>query len=215
MNQMTATAVSDLLKMLYQKKNTHTKIRLRECKSKLPDHGTEVFNWNQIQEQNVFFRVSQVCWAVWQFIFFSVREQAVFYKSCNLIGSESGQYSSHPARSQQVVSEKMFQSFLGSLLNHFLISLLLSFICIAPVFSTVYLLTNCSVYGESCPNYSPLSFRFFRKKIKMLFTSQGQSVLGKTVPSVLCTKTSGTVFPDTDWPWLVNNIYNFWTIEVS
>ena len=27
----------------------------------------------------------------------------------------------------------------------------------------------------------------FRKKIKMLFTSQGRSVLGKTVPSVLCT----------------------------
>ena len=41
---MTATAVSDLLKMLYQGKKTHTKIRLRECKSKLPDHGTEVFN---------------------------------------------------------------------------------------------------------------------------------------------------------------------------
>ena len=55
----------------------------------------------------------------------------------------------------------------------------------------------------------------FRKKIKMLFTSQSQSVLGKTVPSVLCTKTSSTVFPDTDRPWLVNNIYNFWTIEVS
>ncbi|RMX45112.1 hypothetical protein pdam_00014036 [Pocillopora damicornis] len=32
-----------------------------------------------------------------------IREQAVFYKSCNLIGSESGQYSSHLARSQQVV----------------------------------------------------------------------------------------------------------------
>ena len=27
----------------------------------------------------------------------------------------------------------------------------------------------------------------FRQKIKMLFTSQGQSELGKTVPSVLCT----------------------------
>ena len=27
----------------------------------------------------------------------------------------------------------------------------------------------------------------FGKKIKMLFTSQGRSVLGKTVPSVLCT----------------------------
>ena len=26
----------------------------------------------------------------------------------------------------------------------------------------------------------------FQKKIKMLFTSQGRSVLGKTMPSVLC-----------------------------
>ena len=34
------------------------------------------------------------------FIFFSVRELAVFYKSCNLIDSESGQYSPHPASSQ-------------------------------------------------------------------------------------------------------------------
>ena len=70
----------------------------------------------------------------------------------------------------------------------------LSFICIALVFSTIYLLINCSVYGESCRTYSLLSFRFFSqpfvrfwKKIKMLFTSQGRSVLGKTVPSVLCT----------------------------
>ena len=58
--------------------------------------------------------------------FFSVRERAVFYKSCNLIGSESGQYSPHPARSQRAVSDpfkKMFRSFLGSLLNHLLISL--------------------------------------------------------------------------------------------
>ena len=37
----------------------------------------------------------------------------------------------------------------------------LSFICIALVFSTIYSLINCSVYGESCRNYSPLSFRFF------------------------------------------------------
>ena len=93
----------------------------------------------------------------------------------------------------------------------------LSFICIALVSSTIYLLINCSVYGESCRTYSLLSFRFFSqpfvrfwKKIKMLFTSQGRSVLGKTVPSVLCTarslgpravsKTSGTVFPNTDLP---------------
>ena len=59
-------------------------------------------------------------------IFFSFRERAVFYKSCNLIGSESGQYSPHPARSQRAVSDpfkEMFRSFLGSLLNHLLISL--------------------------------------------------------------------------------------------
>ena len=50
----------------------------------------------------------------------------------------------------------------------------------------------------------------FLKKIRMLFTSQGRSVLGKTVPSVFCTvrglrpqavsETSGTVFPNTDLP---------------
>ena len=31
----------------------------------------------------------------------------VFYKSCNLIGSESGQYSPHPARSQRAVSDSL------------------------------------------------------------------------------------------------------------
>ena len=43
----------------------------------------------------------------------------------------------------------------------------------------------------------------------MLFTSQGQSVLGKTVPSVLCTvsKTSGTVFPNTDLPSSEQHIF--------
>ena len=46
----------------------------------------------------------------------------------------------------------------------------------------------------------------FRKKIKMLFTSQGWSVLGKTVPSFLFTNTSGTVFPIRTSD-LVNNIY--------
>ena len=46
----------------------------------------------------------------------------------------------------------------------------------------------------------------FGKKIKMFFISQGRSVLGKTAPSVLCTrpravsKTEGTVFPNTDLP---------------
>ena len=38
------------------------------------------------------------------------------------------------------------------------------------------------------------------KKIKMLFTNLGRSLLGKTVPSVFSTKTSGTVFPNTDLP---------------
>ena len=46
----------------------------------------------------------------------------------------------------------------------------------------------------------------------MLFTSQGRSVLGKkTVPEVLCTarglQNLGHSFPNTDRPWLVNNIY--------
>ena len=39
--------------------------------------------------------------------FFSVRERAVFYKFCNLIGSESGKYSPHPARSQRAVSDPL------------------------------------------------------------------------------------------------------------
>ena len=58
-----------------------------------------------------------------RFIFFSGRERAIFYKSCNLIGSVSGQYSLHPARSQRAASDPMFRSFLGNLLNRLLISL--------------------------------------------------------------------------------------------
>ena len=56
---------------------------------------------------------------------------------------------------------------------------LLSFICIAPVFSTVYLLTNCSIYGESCPNYSPLSFRFFLQKNKNVIHQPRSVRIGK------------------------------------
>ena len=51
----------------------------------------------------------------------------------------------------------------------------------------------------------------------MLFTGIGRSVLGKTVPSVSSTalglrpravlETSGTVFPNTDRPMPVNNIF--------
>ena len=90
-----------------------------------------------------------------------------------------------------------------------------SLICIALVFSTIHSLINCSVYGESCRNYSPLSFRFFsqpfvrfQKKVKMLFTSQGRSVLREIVPSVLrYPRPRAQFFPNTDRPWLVNNIY--------
>ena len=42
--------------------------------------------------------------------------------------------------------------------------------------------------------------KFEKKKMKMLFTSLGRSVFGKTVPSVL-----NTVFPNTDLP-LANNM---------
>ena len=40
-------------------------------------------------------------------VFFSGHERAVFYKSCNLIGSESGQYCPHPASSQRAVSDSL------------------------------------------------------------------------------------------------------------
>ena len=93
----------------------------------------------------------------------------------------------------------------------------LSFICIALVFSTIYSLINCSVYGESCRNYSPLSFRFFlqpfvrfQKKIKMSFTSQGWSALGKTVPSVLHPRPQAQFFPKTSH--LVKLC--FWMIQI-
>ena len=53
-----------------------------------------------------------------------------------------------------------------------------------------------------------LYFRFiiYNLEIKMLFTGLGRSVLGKTVPSVSSTP-SATVFPNTDRPRPVNNIY--------
>ena len=46
--------------------------------------------------------VSTVEGKITSIIFFSDRERVVFYKSCDLIGSESGQYSPFPARSQRV-----------------------------------------------------------------------------------------------------------------
>ena len=51
----------------------------------------------------------------------------------------------------------------------------------------------------------------------MLFTGLGRSVLGKTLPEVSSTRavleTSGTVFPNTDRPRPVNNIYFFFKTE--
>ena len=57
------------------------------------------------------------------------------------------------------------------------------------------------------------------KKINICYSPAGRSVLGKTVPEVLDTargrrpravlKTEGTVFPNTDRPRLVNNIFIF------
>ena len=55
--------------------------------------------------------------------------------------------------------------------------------------------------------------------IYICYSPDERSVMGKTVPEVLDTtrgrrskavhKTEGTVFPNTDRPWLVNNIFIF------
>ena len=130
-------------------------------------------SWNYLQSCTELAQSGKLCFCIkWKILmlqnkfiiksfFFLVCELAVFYKSCNLIGSKSGQYSPHSAHSQQV------RFFLQPLVR-------------------------------------------FWKKIKMLFTSQGRSALGKNVPSVLCaalslspwvvSKTSGTFFPNTDLP---------------
>ena len=71
---------------------------------------------------------------------------------------------------------------------------LLSFICIAPVFSTVYLLTNCSIYGESCPNYSPLSFRFFSQKNKNVIHQPRSVCIGKNCALCLVYQDLGHCF---------------------
>ena len=44
-------------------------------------------------------------------IFFSFRERAVFYKSSNLIGSESGQYSPHSGRYPKKCFEVFLEAF--------------------------------------------------------------------------------------------------------
>ena len=80
----------------------------------------------------------------------------------------------------------------------------LSFICIALVFSTIYSLINCSVYGESCRNYGPLSFRFFsnhllgfRKKLKCYSPAKVYPYWEKLSPLARVPFVY-TVFPSTD-----------------
>ena len=65
----------------------------------------------QLSVYGTFWRKKMRSSWVFQFIFFSVRERSVFYKSCYLIGSDSGQYSPHPAHSQRAG---------GSFRNHLL-----------------------------------------------------------------------------------------------
>ena len=89
-------------------------------------------SWKHVQNDQVYFKIILTCyiWTIcthqgksflakwWKLMrknigdllatylllfFFSVRERAVFYKSCNLICSECGQYSPQPARSQWAV----------------------------------------------------------------------------------------------------------------
>ena len=203
--------------MLYQEKKTHTKIRLRECKSKLPDHGTDVFNWNQIQEQDVFFRVGQVCWAVWQFIFFlsswagsilQILQSDWFWEWAVFL--PSGPLTAGGIRKNvSKFSWKPFKSLFNIItqINMFWWNFSLSFAL--PLFSLLSTRSQIVPFMENLALITALyPSDSFRKKIKMLFTSQGQSVLGKTVPSVLCTKTSGTIFfpIQTDFGWWITYI---------
>ena len=159
------------------------------------------------------------------FFFFSVRERAEFNKSCNLIGSGSGRNfsirSALGGRNRHLLKNVSILS--GNLLNDLCYHVSKN-LPVKPFFNLDYLCFHYyllaiarSVCRESCHGYSPKMFGSFarlslccRKKIKMLFTKLGRSVLGKTVPSVLSTdlglrpravsKTSGTVFPNTDLP---------------
>ena len=81
------------------------------------------------------------------------------------------------------------------------------FITICSLEIVQFVANPAMITGLNCSGLSH-AFRCVVEKIKMLFTSLGRSVLGKTVPSVLSTalglrpravsKTSGTVFPNTD-----------------
>ena len=70
---------------------------------------------------------------------------------------------------------------------------------------------------ESCRNYSPLSFRFFSQPfVRFLEKNKNVYNAAKVCPywEKLCSrswihKTEGIVFPNTDRPWLVNNIFIF------
>ena len=69
----------------------------------------------------------------------------------------------------------MFQSLLGSLLNHLyhyanenVSKMHLSLICGTSILTTIYSLKNCSVYGRSNRIYSPKSFGFFQKEFRQV-----------------------------------------------
>ena len=66
-------------------------------KAEVVTHGNLYVN----KHATCYFKISSPVTV--SLFFFSVRERALFYKSCDLIGSESGQYSPHPARSQRTV----------------------------------------------------------------------------------------------------------------
>ena len=74
----------------------------------------------------------------------------------------------------QILVKIMFQSLLGSLLNHpYLIHYVhgnvlmqhLSLICITSILTIIYPLKYCSIYGGSCCNYSPKSFGSFGRNL--------------------------------------------------
>ena len=142
--------------------------------------------------------------------FFSVRERAEFNKSCNLIGSGSGR--NFPVRAESTFITKCF-NFVWKLLKW---PLLLrrwkscgetSFVNLDYLCFHYYLLArNCSVCRESCHDYSPKMFGSFarlslccRKKI-VIHQPRSVRIGKKLCPLSWVSKTSGTVFPNTDLP---------------
>ena len=138
------------------------------------------------------------------FIFFSVRERAKFSKSFNLVGSGSERNRCLSSRDCYVATFYLFiYLFIKNVcLEPFKWPLLLRkkkffgetcFFNLDYLYFHYYLLArNCPDFRQSSHDYSPKMFGSFarlslscRKKIKMLFTSLGRSLLGKIVLSFL------------------------------